>query len=315
MPPYNAVAGPNFGPQTVLSATTSFVSGREPARSCVRSLVVRSRGLQVTVTTESTPIPFVFEDPERPARLASHLAITINNPALFQTALTHRSVLHEWTAANPNLPTPDSNERLEFLGDAFLGLIVAEELYHRQPDAQEGELTSWRVSFVRAERLVSWAREIGLGDFLYLGTGEKITSGARDRMLAGAFEALIGAIALDGGVEAAREFVFRFVQRDLTQVVSRTEQPNPKGTLQEHLQQSFQAGPNYSIVGTDGPDHARIFTAEARFNEHVLGRGQGGSKRDAEQAAADDALTKLRSDPAWFDRLNQQATGILDASE
>ena len=262
--------------------------------------------------SEPTSAPFSFFDADRPAALARHLAISVNNPALIQTALTHRSVLHEFTAANPGLPVPDSNERLEFLGDAFLGLIVAEELYHREPEAQEGELTSWRVSFVRAERLVSWAREIGLGDFLYLGTGEKITAGARDRMLAGAFEALIGAIALDGGVEAARDFVFRFVQRDLAEVVNRKEQPNPKGSLQELLQQHFQFGPTYEITGAEGPDHALMFTAEARFRDQVLGTGQGGSKRDAEQAAAADALERIRLDSEWAHRLSQRPAGILE---
>lgn len=240
-------------------------------------------------------------DPDRPFALARHLGIPVRDPAFLQTALTHRSVLHEWTAANPDLPIPDSNERLEFLGDAFLGLIVAEELFHRQPSAQEGQLTSWRVSFVRAERLVSWAREIGLGDFLYLGTGEKITSGARDRMLAGAFEALIGAIALDAGVEIARGFVLRFVERDLAEVVNLHEQPNPKGSLQELLQQRYREGPTYQIVGIEGPDHARVFTAEARFRGRLLGSGEGGSKRDAEQAAAEDALARLRAEADWPD--------------
>ena len=277
--------------------------------------IARSKGRLNTVSdpiSESNPMLF---DPDRPLTLARHLGIPINDPGLLQTALTHRSVLHEWTAANPDLPTPDSNERLEFLGDAFLGLIVAEELFHRQPAAQEGQLTSWRVSFVRAERLVSWAREIGLGEFLYLGTGEKITLGARDRMLAGAFEALIGAIALDAGVEVARHFLLRFVERDLADVVSLTEQPNPKGSLQELLQQRYREGPSYQITGIEGPDHARVFTAEARFRDRVLGSGEGGSKRDAEQAAAEDALAKLRAGEDWPDHSEASQAGILPSDE
>jgi ribonuclease-3 len=255
---------------------------------------------------------FAFADPERPAKLVGLLGVPMNNPALFQTALTHRSVLHEWAAANPGAPLPDSNERLEFLGDAFLGLIVAEELFHAQPEAQEGELTSWRVSFVRAERLVTWAREIGLGEYLYLGTGEKITSRARDRMLAGAFEALIGAIALDSGVEVARDFVLRFVSRDFADVIDLKEHPNPKGSLQELLQQRFRAGPTYEIIALDGPDHARIFTAQARFRNQSLGHGDGGSKRDAEQAAAADALAQIRADPSFLNRLDRELEGILE---
>jgi ribonuclease-3 len=261
--------------------------------------------------SDSTPETFAFFDADRPIRLAARLGIPLNDPAYLQTALTHRSVLHEWGAALPGVPLPHSNERLEFLGDAFLGLIVAETLFHDQPDAQEGELTSWRVEFVRAERLVVWAREVALGDELYLGTGEKITSGARDRMLAGAFEAVIGAIALDSGLEAARAFVLRFVNRDLAHVINRKEQPNPKGTLQELLQEHFRAGPVYVIVGSDGPDHARVFTAEARFGDYPLGSGQGGSKRDAEQAAAADALANLQADPSSLHRLDQLQQGIL----
>jgi ribonuclease-3 len=260
------------------------------------------------------PAPFAFPDPERPASLVGALGLPMNNPVHFQTALTHRSVLHEWAAANPGGPLPDSNERLEFLGDAFLGLIVAEELFHSQPEAQEGDLTSWRVAFVRAERLVSWAREIGLGDYLYLGTGEKITSRVRDRMLAGAFEALIGAIALDSGMEVAREFVLRFVSRDFADVIDLQEHPNPKGSLQELLQQHFRAGPTYEIIALDGPDHARIFTAEARFRGQSLGHGEGGSKRDAEQAAASDALARLRADHWLLDQLDRDQEGILDAN-
>lgn len=260
------------------------------------------------IIDETLYAPFVTDD--RPAALAAKLGIPLHNPAYLRTALTHRSVLHEWSAAQPDAPLPHSNERLEFLGDAYLSLIVAEELYHHAPDAQEGDLTSWRVAFVRAERLVAWAREIGLGEYLYLGAGEKITSGARDRMLAGAFEALIGAIALDAGLDAARAFVLRFVERDLARVISRTAHPNPKGDLQEFLQDRFRIGPTYEIVSAEGPDHARVFTAEARFFDTTLGRGDGASKRDAEQAAAAAALKRLRSDAALVHSLMPEQ-GIL----
>jgi ribonuclease-3 len=172
-------------------------------------------------------------------------------------------------------------------------MIVAEELFHHAPDAPEGELTSWRVALVRAERLVAWAREIDLGDYLYLGTGERITDSPRDRILAGAFEALIGAIALDNGVDAARAFVMGFAQRDLASVITHTEHPNPKGLLQELLQDRFRTGPTYQIVKAEGPDHARVFTAEVTFRDQSLGQGTGASKRDAEQAAATSALDYL----------------------
>ena len=250
--------------------------------------------LSGAVIDESLFAPFVQD--QRPFELASALNLPMNNPALLRLALTHRSILHEWAAVDSDLPLPHSNERLEFLGDAYLGMIVAEELFHRAPDAQEGELTSWRVSLVRAERLVSWAREIKLGQYLYLGSGERITEGARDRMLAGAFEALIGAIALDSGLEAAHRFVLRFVDRDLAGVMARKEHANPKGQLQELLQERFRVGPTYRIVRLEGPDHARMFTAEARLFDQALGQGDGASKRDAEQAAAQNALTRIEAD-------------------
>lgn len=250
--------------------------------------------LSGAVIDESLFAPFVQD--QRPFELASALDLPLNNPALLRLALTHRSILHEWAALEPDRPLPHSNERLEFLGDAYLGMIVAEELFHRAPDAQEGELTSWRVSLVRAERLVSWAREIKLGSYLYLGSGERITEGARDRMLAGAFEALIGAIALDSGLDAAHRFVLRFVDRDLAEVMARREHANPKGQLQELLQDRFRVGPTYRIVRLEGPDHARLFTAEARLFDQALGQGEGSSKRDAEQAAAENALQRILAD-------------------
>lgn len=260
-----------------------------------------SSGAQIE---ESLFAPFAMDD--RPQKLATALDIPLNNPALLRLALTHRSILHEWAALKPEQPLPHSNERLEFLGDAYLGMIVADELFHRAPDAQEGDLTSWRVSLVRAERLVSWAREINLGSYLYLGSGERITEGARDRMLAGAFEALIGAIALDNDLDVARSFVRRFMDRDLAEVMTRREHANPKGQLQELLQDRYRLGPTYRIIHLEGPDHARLFTAEVRLFDIALGQGTGASKRDAEQAAAQHALDRL-SDLAGnvFERLTE----------
>jgi ribonuclease III len=227
---------------------------------------------------------------DRPERLAAALGLTFADIELLRTALTHRSVLHDWTSAAPGLTPPQSNERLEFLGDAYLGVIVAEYLYNHDEDAPEGVLTSRRVSLVRAERLVSWAREINLGDYLYLGQGERVTEGVRDRMLAGAFEALIAAITLDQGLNAARTFLNRFLDRDMRSLPGEEELANPKGRLQEILQDRYRVGPVYRTIKIEGPDHSRTFTAEVLLNGRSLGTGQGGSKRDAEQAAAQVAL-------------------------
>lgn len=263
----------------------------------------------VATVEEAIFAPFVEDD--RPHELARALDLPVHNPALFRLALTHRSVLHEWAAAQPDVPIPQSNERLEFLGDSYLGMIVAEELFNYAPDAQEGELTSWRVALVRAERLVAWAREIDLGSYLYLGAGERVTESARDRMLAGAFEALIGALAIDSGIEGARAFVLRFVHRDIDSVLARKEAANPKGRLQELLQDRFRIGPTYRIVDSEGPDHARVFTAEVMIFEQSLGIGSGQSKREAEQAAARDALSRLGSKRS-LDRLATVRNGIIE---
>ncbi len=235
------------------------------------------------------------------ARLARILRFRFRDLGLLRTALTHRSILHEMAGSEAPGVNPASltNERLEFLGDAVLGAVAAEYLYTMDPDADEGELTRRRVALVRAETLVQWAREIDLGSYLYLGQGEKPGSGTRDRMLAGAFEAVIGAIALDRGFGAARKFVLRLLERDAPDIVALAEgAANPKGRLQELLQDWFRLPPEYHTVSTIGPDHERIFEVEVRFDGRVLGRGAGPTKREAQQSAAADALQSLRSNPS-----------------
>jgi ribonuclease-3 len=217
--------------------------------------------------------------------------------------LTHRSVLHDWVeAGGVGQPPGQSNERLEFLGDALLGAIVAAYLYERYPDDDEGTLTAHRVALVRAETLVRWAREIGLGDYLYLGQGERPTEGARDRMLAGAFEALVGASALDQGIRGVRRFLRPRIAREAKAVVAHDEIANPKGRLQELAQERFRRTPVYHLVSAEGPAHARVFTIEVTIGERVLGSGTGASKRDAEQTAARGALATLMAEAIGVDR-------------
>jgi len=243
----------------------------------------------------------------RPERFASSLGLTFANIALLRTALTHRSVLHDWAAVLPASDLPQSNERLEFLGDAYLGVIVAEYLYNLDVDAPEGVLTSRRVALVRAERLVSWARELNLGDYLFLGQGERVTESVRDRMLAGAFEAVIAAITLDQGLNAARVFLNRFLDRDVQVLPHEEASANPKGRLQELIQNRYRIGPVYRTIKIEGPDHSRTFTAEVLVLGQSLGTGQGGSKRDAEQAAAQMALEGITSGETYL--LAAPATG------
>jgi ribonuclease-3 len=233
------------------------------------------------------------------ARLARALHFRFRDLGLLRTALTHRSVLHDVVSAGITGSTAAlTNERLEFLGDAVLGAVAAEYLYNLDPEADEGDLTRRRVALVRAETLVRWAREIDLGSYLYLGLGERPGTGSRDRMLAGAFEAVIGAIALDRGFGAARKFLLRLLEQDAPEILARAEgAANPKGRLQELLQERYRKAPDYETVATEGPDHARTFVVDARFGDKMLGQGRGASKREAEQAAAAAALRALAADP------------------
>src|SRR5699024_3239182 len=186
-----------------------------------------------------------------------------------------------------------SNERLEFLGDAVLGAITAERLYVDNPAADEGTLTRSRVALVRAETLVKWAREMRLDEALYLGTGEQVTSSTRDRMLAGAFEAVVGAIYLDQGREAAARFVNGFLDRDMADILATEASANPKGRLQEVVQERGLDQPAYRTIEESGPDHAREFTVEALVDGDAMGTGTGHSKREAQQAAAREALATM----------------------
>lgn len=240
-----------------------------------------------------TPTPFRLPEPALESRLADRMNVTFVNPLLLRQALTHRSVLHDWSTLEHVPAIMQSNERLEFLGDAMLGVITAEYLYNRDPDADEGQLTRQRVAAVRAETLVRWSRELEVPACLYLGTGEQVTEGARDRMLAGAFEALVGAIHLDLGRAAAERFVLGYLERDLDKILRQEAMANPKGRLQEVLQERDRIGPDYETIATSGPDHAREFTVVVKARDALLGEGQGRTKREAQQEAARAALAQL----------------------
>ncbi len=225
----------------------------------------------------------------KPEQLLAQVKISANNVELFRTALTHRSAAGQpWAEAD--FPSPDSNERLEYLGDAVLGTIVAEDLYLRFPDDAEGNLTRTRSAVVRTEQLAAWAEDLNLGDYLYLAPGERNSSSGRERILAGAFEALIGAIYLDLGIDAVKTFVGHRLDRDVERIVVQATEANPKGRLQEITQELFQRAPIYETVEIEGPPHERHFTVEVWFGSRLLGSGTGGSKRAAEEAAAATAL-------------------------
>ncbi len=220
------------------------------------------------------------------------LGISFKDVSCLKQALIHRSYLNE--SADPN---QESNERLEFLGDALLGLAVADELYQRFPDSPEGDLTQLRSALIQTETLARVARSLNLGEYLMMGKGEKETGGKdKQRNLACTLEALIGAVFIDQGFEAAREFVLRILNDEFAMGSGGDPQRDPKTKLQEKIQSLNQITPAYRIIDSSGPDHARLFTVEVLAGNIVLGKGTGTSKQRAEQEAAGDALTKLEGE-------------------
>ena len=208
---------------------------------------------------------------------------------LLRLALTHPSVAHESGA-----PT-QHNQRLEFLGDAVLGLVLTQKLYEQFPAFDEGPLTKARAKLVNRKTLAERARAIGLGAHLVLSRGEEM-HGGRDRAsaLADAFEALLGAIFLDGGFDAAREFILREFGAAFGELSALPNMENPKGELQELLQSRSPHAPEYQTLSATGPDHDRVFECVVRHEGVELARGSGKSKKDAESDAALVALKKLR---------------------
>ncbi len=223
------------------------------------------------------------------ADLEASLGLVFKDKSLLQRALTHRSYLNE----NPTLPWLD-NERLEFLGDSILGFVTAEYLYHRFPEMKEGDLTSLRAALVRGETLAEYSAQIGLGQHLLISRGEESAGGrSRRALLAGTFEAVVGAIYLDHGLDAARQFILGLVEAKTPEIVQERLDRNSKSLLQELSQGRLKLTPVYRTVQTRGPDHAREFTVEVLLGERVYGVGQGRNKQAAEQEAARAALDEL----------------------
>lgn len=212
------------------------------------------------------------------------IGIHFQNPALLSLAMTHRSFIYE-TAGEGLI----SNERLEFLGDSILALISADFLYRTYPLLAEGELTDVRAILVRAETLANFARDIDLGRFLRMGKGEQHTGGGQ-RVLASAFEALLGAIYLDQGLEAVQHFLLPKLEPLAHTIVTKKLFKDNKSLFQELAQAHDGITPSYRLVGQEGPSHNREFTVEVLLGEQVAGRGQGRSKQGAEQEAAHVAL-------------------------
>ncbi|ADL12547.1 ribonuclease III [Acetohalobium arabaticum] len=227
---------------------------------------------------------------EKLEELQSKIDIYFADLDLLQRALTHKSYANE----NRDLNLKD-NERLEFLGDSVLDIVVSEYMFNRYPDYPEGKLAKMRASVVSAPTLAAKARELDLGRYLLLGHGEEMTGGRkRSSILADAFEALVGSIYLDQDLDIAEDFIMKLMKVDIESAEAGEHIRDYKTTLQEMIQKRSNARPEYYVIEEKGPDHSKEFTVEVKFNDRSLGEGTGSSKKEAQQQAAKNALKKLK---------------------
>lgn len=226
--------------------------------------------------------------------LETRIGYKFRNSLLLAEALTHSSLGHETQRRHFD------NQRLEYLGDAVLQLVVTEYLFKRFPEFTEGQLTKLRSRLVSREGLKLHALAIGLGQYLMMGRGEE-SSGGRERasILADAFEALIGAMYLDSNLESVRKFILMIADSDLQNLMEHPLELNPKGQLQEILQAISPQSPQYRIVAQEGPEHEKAFVAEVHWEGILMGKGNGMSKKQAETAAALNAMSNKRWAAPW----------------
>ncbi|MFC1987222.1 ribonuclease III [Chloroflexota bacterium] len=223
------------------------------------------------------------------ANLQQNLGVSFSNTSLLEQALVHSSYINE----NPGFSLT-SNERLEFLGDAVLGLIIAEKLYQDFPRFTEGEMTKLRAALVCRDTLARAAEAINLDQYLYMGKGEEASGGRhKPANLAAALEAVIATIFLDQGLSITRDAILRLLAIDMERTVSQGTIIDYKSELQELIQAKEQQPPTYHIIEATGPDHDKKFTIEVRLGKAVLGKGSGKNKKAAEIEAARSALEKL----------------------
>lgn len=235
---------------------------------------------------------------KRPYReLEKKLGYRFKNKKLLETALTHRSYRYETD------PLQADNQRLEFLGDAVLGLLAAEYLYKRYPEHSEGPLTQWRSRLTNTQTLFRIGTELQLAAHLRLGKGEAKTAlSRRSTTLPDAVEALLGAIYVDGELKSARKFFDRWFVPTMEDLPTDTRLDNPKGALQELSQKRWRVKPVYQLINVEGPPHERVFTCQVLLKGEVHGLGRARTKREAESAAALQALQELAAGPPASDK-------------
>lgn len=228
------------------------------------------------------------ENLETPQEFAKRLSLKFKDWLLLSRALTHRSYLNEHPEAL------EDNERLEFLGDAVLDFIVGAWLYNEFPEMPEGDLTRMRSALVQTGQLAEFARQIKIGNVLKLGYGE-IQGGGRDRdaLLCDAYEALVGAIYLDSGIDGVRKFIFPCLKEARDIILLNHKHEDPKSKLQEWAQSKGYPTPVYIISSSSGPDHSKSFDVNVQINNEIYAQGSGPSKQAAEKAAAKNALEKI----------------------
>lgn len=217
------------------------------------------------------------------AKLEKQIGVNFNDANLLKQSVVHRSYLNE----HPKFEL-HHNERLEFLGDAVLEIVVTEHLFRTFPHTPEGDLTNWRASLVNANMLAEVAHDIKLEDYLYLSKGESKddNSKARQYILANAVEALIGAIYLDQKISAAKKFILKFIVSKLDNILANKLYQDPKSKFQEKSQEIYKVTPHYKVLKEEGPDHAKIFEIGLYVNNKLVATGQGSSKQEAQVDAA-----------------------------
>ncbi len=243
---------------------------------------------RLAALTRGTPGP---DEKRRKAllKLCRVLHVRFHDLRLLNQALMHRSYSYE-----ADLDRHESNERMEFLGDSVLGLLVNEHLYARYSKREEGRLTKIKSMLVSEPVLSSKADELSLGDYILLSENERQSGGgSRVSIIADAFEAVIGAVYLDSGLSTARKFVERHLLSEIDELLEVDEYKNYKSMIQEHAQRKLGARPRYRVVSAKGPEHQRVFFVELKLGGRTVGRGEGKNKKEAEQAAARSALGKL----------------------